>query len=105
MQYNDMGSRVLGCRAGRDSFFMDPAGDVFPCLTLERKMGNILDSSFEEIWKGEEAERTRKAVDVCSLPCWMICTARTSMKRRPDRPARWILRNWGRLLTGRGVSD
>jgi MoaA/NifB/PqqE/SkfB family radical SAM enzyme len=105
LQYNDMGSRVLGCRAGRDSFFLDPEGNVFPCLTLERKMGNLFENSFDEIWSGEAAGGARKAVDSCSMPCWMICTARTSMKRRPDRPAGWILRNWGRLFTGRGVSD
>jgi len=105
LQYNDMGSRVLGCRAGRDSFFLDPEGNLFPCLTLEKKMGNILEHSFDEIWQGETAGGARKAVDVCSMPCWMICTARTSMKRRPDRAAGWIMKNWGRLITGRGVSD
>ncbi len=105
LQYNDMGSRVLGCRAGRDSFFLDPEGNLFPCLTLEKKMGNILEHSFDDIWNGETAGRARKAVDVCSMPCWMICTARTSMKRRPDRAAGWIMKNWGRLITGRGVSD
>ncbi len=105
LQYNAMGSRMIGCRAGRDSFFLDPEGNIFPCLSLERKMGNILEHSFEEIWRGEAAVGSRKAVDVCSMPCWMICTARTSMKRRPDKPAGWIMKNWGRLLTGRGVSD
>ena len=105
LQYNAMGSRVLGCRAGRDSFFLDPEGNLFPCLTLERKMGNIHEHSFEEIWQSEASDGARKAVDGCSMPCWMICTARTAMKRRPDRPAGWIMKNWGRLLTGRGVSD
>ena len=105
LQFNAMGSRVLGCRAGRDSFFLDPEGNIFPCLTLERKMGNILEHSFEEIWKSEASGSARKAVSACSMPCWMICTARTAMKRRPDRPAGWIMKNWGRLLAGRGVSD
>lgn len=105
LQYNAKGSRVLGCRAGRDSFFLDPEGNIFPCLTLERKMGNILEHSFEEIWQSEASRGARKAVNACSMPCWMICTARTAMKRRPDKPAGWIIKNWGRLLAGRGVSD
>ncbi len=105
LQYNDRGSRMLGCRAGRDSFFLDPEGNVYPCLTLERGMGNILENTFDDIWQGEAATGARKAVDTCSMPCWMICTARTSMKRRPDRPAGWIIKNWGRLLTGSGISE
>jgi radical SAM protein with 4Fe4S-binding SPASM domain len=105
LQHNDRGRRLIGCRAGRDSFFIDPEGDIYPCLTLERKMGNILEQPFEEIWNGEPSATARKAVDTCSMPCWMICTARTSMKRRPDRPAGWILKNWGRIMTGRGISD
>ena len=105
LQYNEAGSRVLGCRAGRDSFFLDPEGNIYPCLSLEKGMGNILEHSFDEIWQGEAAGGVRRAVDVCSMPCWMICTARTSMKRRPDRAAGWIMKNWGRLLTGQGVSD
>ncbi|MDD3642963.1 MAG: SPASM domain-containing protein, partial [Candidatus Krumholzibacteria bacterium] len=92
------------CRAGRDSFFMDPEVSIFPCLTLERPMGNLLESTFGEIWNGSAADSARLAVDRCSMPCWMICTARSSMRRRPDRAARWIFSNWLRIFTGRGVT-
>jgi len=105
IEYNRLGRRVLQCRAGRDSFFMDPEGNVFPCLTLERPMGNLLEASFEQIWSGSAAETARTAVDRCAMPCWMICTARSSMRRRPDRAARWIVSNWMRILAGRGVAS
>lgn len=104
IRYNEFGRRVLGCRAGRESFFLDPEGNVYPCLTLNRKLGNLLESSFDEIWSGGQAENVRGAVDRCTLPCWMICTARTSMRRRPDRAARWILANWIGIARGRDVS-
>ncbi|HUV36313.1 MAG TPA: radical SAM protein [Patescibacteria group bacterium] len=102
VRYNMHGERALGCRAGRDSFFMDPAGKIYPCLTLNREIGDITQHSFDEIWRGDSARRVREAVDACCEPCWMICTARTSMLRNPARPAGWILRNWGRIAIGRG---
>ncbi len=101
LEYNRMGRRALACRAGTDSFFIDPQGDIYPCLTLERKMGNLIEEDFADIWRGGVAEKVRKAVAGCSMPCWMICTARSSMKRKPMRPASWILRSWGRIFTGR----
>jgi len=104
MRYNLLGDRVLGCRAGRDSFFLDPEGNVYPCLTTNRQMGNLREQEFGEIWSSDAAERVRRAVDVCREPCWMICTARAAMKHRPMKPAAWIVRNWGRILTGRRVT-
>lgn len=102
VRYNMHGERALGCRAGRDSFFMDPAGKIYPCLTMNREIGDITQHSFDEIWRGDGARRVRGAVDACREPCWMICTARTSMLRNPARPAGWILRSWGRIAIGRG---
>lgn len=101
LRYNVAGERLLGCTAGSDSFFMDPAGFVFPCLTLNRAMGNLRESSFEAIWSGEVARAIRREVDSCRQPCWMICTARTAMLRRPIEPAKWIVRNWLRIMAGR----
>lgn len=104
LRYNEAGERALGCRAGRDSMFIDPEGRVYPCLTLEKEMGNINESALEKIWNSEKADKVRTAVDNCRLPCWMICTARASMKRSPMQPIGWILRNWLRLIAGREVS-
>jgi Fe-coproporphyrin III synthase len=101
LRYNVAGERLLGCGAGSDSFFMDPAGFVFPCLTLNRSMGNLRESPFDAIWNGEAARAIRRAVDGCHQPCWMICTARTAMLRRPIEPAKWIVRSWARLVAGK----
>ena len=101
LSYNVSKERILPCRAGRDSFFMDPAGAIYPCLSLARAMGDIRKSSFEEIWAGERAAAARAAVDACRQPCWMICTARTAMLRRPHEPAKWILANWLRIAAGK----
>jgi MoaA/NifB/PqqE/SkfB family radical SAM enzyme len=103
LRYNISKERILACRAGRDSFFMDPAGCVYPCLTLNRSMGCVRERAFEEIWNGAAAAEVRAQVDRCHQPCWMICTARTAMLRKPHEPARWILANWFRILVGREV--
>ncbi len=104
VQYNVCGERMIGCRAGRDSFFMDPAGKVYPCITLNREMGNLSEQSFEDIWRSEDARRIRRAVYACTELCWMICTARTSMLRHPLKPVAWLLRSWGKIALGRGSS-
>ena len=103
LQYNASGERILGCLAGRDSFFMEPNGAVYPCLTLNRPMGSLREQSFEEIWRGVRAEEVREAVRTCRESCWMICTARASLKRNPSQPAKWIVGNWARLLVGRDL--
>ncbi len=103
LRWNAARGRMLSCRAGSDSFFMDPAGTIYPCLTLGRAMGNIRGRGFEEIWESAEAEAAREAVSRCAEPCWMICTVRTAMLRRPHAPARWILASWLRLAAGRRV--
>lgn len=101
LRFNETRERILECRAGRDSFFMDPTGEIYPCLTLNRSMGNIRAAAFEHIWSGKAADPARAAVDRCAEPCWMICTARTAMLRRPHEPARWILGSWLRMAAGK----
>jgi MoaA/NifB/PqqE/SkfB family radical SAM enzyme len=103
LRYNATKERILACRAGSDSFFMDPAGFVYPCLTLNRPMGSVRESPFEEIWKSRAAGEVRMAVEACREPCWMICTARTAMLRHPVEPAKWIVANWIRIAAGREV--
>ena len=95
--------RPLPCSAGRDFFFMSPSGDVFTCNAAPFQMGNLKRQSFEEIWNSLEASNARACAAVCRTGCWMICTARTAMMRRPLEPARWILANWLRIIAGKEV--
>lgn len=101
IRFNSARKRMLSCRAGRDSFFMDPSGMIYPCLTLKREMGNLRERSFREIWESEQSELARAAVDRCTEPCWMICTARSAIRRNPQEAAKWILANWARMAIGR----
>jgi MoaA/NifB/PqqE/SkfB family radical SAM enzyme len=68
------GVRHLKCSAGSDSLFLDPYGNVYACIFLDEKMGNLRDNSFEEIWNSEEAAEARRRVRNGDCPgCWVEC--------------------------------
>jgi len=91
-QATDRG-RLLGCGAGRQSFFLDPFGNIYPCNILDMVMGNIRTGSFEEIWTSERAEEARRLTGTCDAACWMVCTARTAIRRNMAGAAGWILKS------------
>lgn len=91
------GSRLTGCDAASGFFFLAPTGDVYPCLTLPRVIGNIRDESFDELWQGETARRVREETSACRK-CWMMCTARTELKRRPLAVASWVAGSEGKAV-------
>lgn len=72
----DPGNRRLRCSAGSDSFFLDPQGDVYPCIFLDERMGNVRERSLWEIWCSEEASEARHRVRNGECPgCWVECEA------------------------------
>ncbi|MBN1824849.1 MAG: radical SAM protein [Candidatus Eisenbacteria bacterium] len=93
--------RPFVCNAGSDFFFVGPNGNIYPCNILDDVMGNVRESSFDEIWNSERAETIRRKVRACDLRCWMICTARADMKRNAPRVLSWIARNKAAAHAGR----
>ncbi len=78
----DPARRWLRCTAGSDSLFLDPYGNVYPCIFLDVRMGNALESSMEEIWGSEEASRARGMVGRGECPgCWVECEAFRDIRR------------------------
>lgn len=100
-RYASGAGRPFVCNAGSDFFFVAPNGDVYPCNILNDVMGNVRESSFEEIWSSDRAEAIRRTVRACDLRCWMICTARADMKRNAPRVLAWIARNKAAAHAGR----
>ncbi len=84
--------RPFPCRAGRDMFFLDPEGNVYPCNALSAVMGSLREQEFAELWRSPRAEETRRQVCACSDGCWMVCSARTAMRRHKLRVLVWCLR-------------
>lgn len=69
-------NRRLRCSAGSDSLFLDPYGDVYPCIFLDERMGNVRERSLREIWRSKEASEARHKVSNGECPgCWVECEA------------------------------
>ncbi len=96
-RFETKGDRPLSCSAGRDFFFMDPSGDIYTCNVAEFRMGNLARQDFDELWNSPQAGDARMKAAQCPAGCWMICTARTAIKRHGLRVIAWALR---RRLTG-----
>jgi radical SAM protein with 4Fe4S-binding SPASM domain len=45
------------CSAGRASCSISPSGDVFPCVLMPLKAGNVLETPFADIWRDGPAMR------------------------------------------------
>lgn len=102
--------RLLPCEAGMVNFFVEPYGDVYPCNGLESRywkesMGNIRTmTSFDDLWRSEQAERVRSQVRHCPKNCWMVGTAAPVMKKYLATPLQWVLHRKMQSLLGRPVN-
>jgi Fe-coproporphyrin III synthase len=100
-QHNETGKRLVGCDALDRLFYLSPHGDVYPCLFIPTAVGNIKDNSFDSIWLGENRSTARDAVAACEK-CWVICTARTGLRRKVPAALGWVAKQQGlRFLGGR----
>lgn len=86
--------RLLPCRMGRQSFFVDPYGEILPCNGLHQQvsMGNIKKQSFEEIWNSPEADKVKSQCAGCKQNCWMIGSVAEPMKENLMIPLKWIIK-------------
>ena len=84
--------RLLPCRAGFDHFFMDPVGELYACNAAPYSMGNLNQNDFDILWRSDQAASARDKVARCSRGCWMVCTARTSIKAHWLRVLIWALK-------------
>jgi len=84
--------RPLPCRAGEEMFFLSPEGDVYPCNVFSARMGNLEAQEFSALWHSPEAGEVRRRLAHCRHGCWMVCSARTAMRRHWPKVAGWILR-------------
>jgi radical SAM protein with 4Fe4S-binding SPASM domain len=70
---------------------MSPSGDIFTCNAAPFQMGNLNRQSFDRIWNSLEASNARAQADVCRTGCWMVCTARTAVRRAWPQVLLWAL--------------
>ncbi len=48
------------CNAGKGKCAINAYGDLFPCIEIRDSLGNLLESSFHELWHGEKVQPWRK---------------------------------------------
>lgn len=88
-------NRLLPCDMGKDTFFIDPYGDVMPCNGTKNKevMGNLICQSWEELWSSKQAEAIRKNLTCCDRRCWMIGSVSPAMYKYIWIPGQWVLKH------------
>lgn len=82
---------ISQCKAGSRYFFMTPSGDVYPCMVLNMRIGNLREvSEWDELFKGEAMAKTTKAVRNCTEDCWMVCNTRSLIISHPLKAGAWV---------------
>jgi len=94
--------QVLPSRAGTASFFLDPFGIVYPSVVHPAPMGSITEATtFAALWDSDAARKARDLVRRWQRPYWMVCTARTAIRRNAVRVIAWIIRQKLATMVGK----
>lgn len=81
------------CLAGQRYFFMNPRGDVYPCMVLDWKLGNISEiDSWEQMFPSDKLKEIKRVVQSCHEDCWMVCNTRSLIMSHPFKAGMWLLR-------------
>ncbi|MDD4607460.1 MAG: radical SAM protein [Patescibacteria group bacterium] len=84
--------RLLPNYSGLKSFYMDPPGNVYPSDVSDFQMGNLIQDNLKQIFNNKKETQIFKQVNQSERPNWMICTARSAIKKHPFRVILWILK-------------
>jgi Fe-coproporphyrin III synthase len=92
LSFIETGKRLLPNYSGLDNIFIDPLGDVYPADISGHVMGNLKDrASLDEIYSSSQAQ---EAIALEKLDQnWMICTARSAMKKHALAVIYWVIKN------------
>lgn len=72
----------IPCEALSSSIFLNPKGDIYPCIMWNNKLGNISDFNFKitNLWKDKKIEKALKIINRLKCPnCWTPCEAYQSI--------------------------
>ena len=70
------GTTPLPCHALKSSCFIDPTGEVYPCITFNHPLGNLRNYSYDlkKIWNLDSTKQLQKKIWNGSCPhCWTGC--------------------------------
>ena len=78
--------RLFHCYSGVHSLFLDPSGNVFPCIFSSEPIGNIAQESFDDIWDSTTAKERRLSIAKGGCHCWTECETLLSLQRGLRHP-------------------
>ena len=80
--------RTMPCSASSESVFIDALGDVYPCIVMNHRLGNIYQTNLSDILSSPSSWEARDKIKKIQCPtCWLECEAFRDKKK-----------DWGRLL-------
>ncbi|MFQ5963101.1 MAG: radical SAM/SPASM domain-containing protein [Candidatus Scalinduaceae bacterium] len=82
VDYQKNPRRIFQCYSGIHSFFLDPYGNVYPCIYIDESLGNIRNTPFDEMWFSSKAQRLREFIKNEKCHCWSECEVLPSLQRR-----------------------
>jgi MoaA/NifB/PqqE/SkfB family radical SAM enzyme len=83
LRYQLKPQRSFDCFSGTHSCYMDPYGNVFPCISLGDSFGNIREQDFDNLWLSARAKQVRRLISRRKCHCCSFC----------DIP-RSLVKNW-----------
>jgi len=73
--------KIVSCTALHNSFFLDEKLDIYPCLFLKKKIGNLLQGDIKKIWNSFRVQDIRKIIKKNKCPnCWVECEAYRNLR-------------------------
>ena len=73
--------RDRDCYSGSHSCYVDPFGEIYPCIMLNRSFGNAKKLGFDAVWMSEEAQKTRELIEARKCSCWTPCETISSLRK------------------------
>ena len=73
------------CVAGEHSCYINPYGDVYPCITMNYRLGNLRSDGFSlrHILNNEKSQLFRKKIRETCTTCWTSCEAYPTIVFKP----------------------
>lgn len=73
------------CHVGHDHFRIDPNGDVYLCPMISSALvGNLVESTPQEIWRSSEAAVSRRDIENCRRNCHVPCQYKRTLRENAE---------------------